>query len=304
MSGPDVVDTEAPNPPWRPRDERGRHFFQRLSDRTPLRTKLIVAVLGLVIMALAAIGVASTYIARESLIRQHDTDIETALQHFIARGVPGNVQVGYAAPTQTNIIVGLQVPGEQLAWGHMNYLPVLGSTDPLPQLPTSGLWTGATLGTVSPIFSVPAQSGPNTWRVMAETVTFTATNQTVILVAAEDIGNINALTIRLVLFDLAVGSAIVIVLAVVGVGLVRANLRPLDDIELTAGQIAKGHLDHRVPEGDPRTEVGSLGRSLNTMLSQIERAFHAQEESEQAAHDSEERMRRFIATRRMSCGRR
>ena len=64
---------------------------------------------------------------------------------------------------------------------------------------------------------------------------------------------------------------------------------------MTAGEIAKGHLDHRVPEGDPRTEVGSLGRSLNAMLAQIERAFHAQEESEQAAHESEERMRRFIA---------
>ena len=100
---------------------------------------------------------------------------------------------------------------------------------------------------------------------------------------------------RLILFDLAVGGAIVIVLAVVGVAVVRANLRPLDDIELSAGQIAKGHLDHRVPEGDPRTEVGSLSRSLNAMLTQIERAFHAQEESEQAAHESEERMRRFIA---------
>ena len=50
-----------------------------------------------------------------------------------------------------------------------------------------------------------------------------------------------------------------------------------------------------MPEGDPRTEIGSLGRSLNAMLSQIERAFHAQEESEQAAHESEERMRRFTA---------
>ena len=130
---------------------------------------------------------------------------------------------------------------------------------------------------------------------MAETVTCTPTNQQVILVVAEDIGNIDALTLRLVIFDLGVGIAIVIVLAIVGVAVVRANLRPLDDIELTAGQIAQGHLDHRVPEGDPRTEVGSLGRSLNAMLSQIERAFHAQQESEQAAHDSEERMRRFIA---------
>jgi two-component system OmpR family sensor kinase len=50
-----------------------------------------------------------------------------------------------------------------------------------------------------------------------------------------------------------------------------------------------------VPEGDPRTEIGSLGRSLNAMLSQIERAFHAQGQAEQAAHQSEERMRRFIA---------
>ena len=97
------------------------------------------------------------------------------------------------------------------------------------------------------------------------------------------------------LFDLAVGAAIVLVLAAVGAAAVRANLRPLNDIELSAGQIAQGHLDHRVPEGDPRTEVGSLSRSLNAMLTQIERAFHAQEESEQAAHESEERMRRFIA---------
>jgi two-component system OmpR family sensor kinase len=64
---------------------------------------------------------------------------------------------------------------------------------------------------------------------------------------------------------------------------------------MTAGQIAAGHLYHRVPEGDPRTEIGSLGRSLNAMLSQIETAFNAQQESERAAHESEERMRRFTA---------
>jgi two-component system OmpR family sensor kinase len=76
---------------------------------------------------------------------------------------------------------------------------------------------------------------------------------------------------------------------------VQANLRPLVDIEETAEEIAAGHLNRRVPERDPRTEIGSLGRSLNIMLSQIETAFHAREESEAAAHQSEERMRRFIA---------
>jgi two-component system, OmpR family, sensor kinase len=303
MSDAVILDPEAPDPPWRHGSEgemsrARRGAFRRLTNRTPLRTKLIVALLGLVIMALAAIGVASTYIARESLIRQHDGDIESVINHPGQVGYAINhMVVGSAITTQSPIVVGLQVPGQQLTWSQTGF--GLGSADPLPRLPARGVWTDATLGDVSPIFSASAQSGPNTWRVTAETAE--CTNQITELqtacmfVVAEDIGNINALTMRLVLFDLAVGSAIVIFLAVVGIAVVRTNLRPLNDIELTAGQIAQGHLDHRVPEGDPRTEIGSLGRSLNAMLNQIERAFHAQEASEQAAHESEERMRRFIA---------
>jgi two-component system, OmpR family, sensor kinase len=92
-----------------------------------------------------------------------------------------------------------------------------------------------------------------------------------------------------------VSVVILIVLMIVGFAVVRANLQPLVDIEETAEEIAEGHLNRRVPEHDPRTEIGSLGRSLNIMLNQIEAAFHAREESEAAAHQNEERMRRFIA---------
>src|SRR5579859_6345370 len=248
MSGPDAVDTGAPSPPWRHRDERGRHFLQRLSDRTPLRTKLITAVLALVIMALAVISVASIYMVRAHLITQHDQDLSSALSFTIASNtLPHNVPVGYAAPTQSNVIEGIQDPGSQLAWGTYN-LPGTGNLDPLPQLPTSGLWPGSKVGSTTPVFSVPAQSGPNTWRIMAETVIVresTGAQSTAVLVVAEDLGNINGLTTRLVLFDLAVGAAIVLVLAAVGAAAVRANLRPLNDIELSAGQIAQGHLDHR-----------------------------------------------------------
>jgi two-component system OmpR family sensor kinase len=149
--------------------------------------------------------------------------------------------------------------------------------------------------------TVPAQYGPDSWRVIASTRSEPVQGsngpqtETVTLVLAVDLGNINAMAHRLAVFDLIVGGAIVVVLAAVGVAIVQANLRPLNDIELTAGQIARGHLNHRIREQDPRTEIGSLGQSLNLMLSQIETAFHAQEESERAAHQSEERMRRFIA---------
>ena len=50
-----------------------------------------------------------------------------------------------------------------------------------------------------------------------------------------------------------------------------------------------------MPEREPRTEIGRLGRALNTMLGQIEAAFDAREESEESANRSEERMRGFIA---------
>ena len=80
-----------------------------------------------------------------------------------------------------------------------------------------------------------------------------------------------------------------------GVAVVRASLRPLADIEKTARAIAAGDLSRRVPDQDPHTEVGQLGRSLNTMLAQIETSFDARTRSEAAARRSEERMRQFVA---------
>ena len=290
-----------PGPATQPRGGTPWDAAKRLSDRTPLRTKLITAAVGLVIVALVAIGVASVVMLRAYVTTQHDNDLVSVVNSVNAtHRTPQPINIGNAAPTRSNIVIGLQDPGSPLTWGQYNNLPVtMGKPDSLPSLPTNGLWTGQTIGKPSPVMSVPAQDGPNTWRVIAETVTVVDpdTEQTtpVILVVAEDLGNLSALTSRLVLFNVIVGGAIVVVLAAVGVGVVRANLRPLNDIELTAGQIAKGHLDHRVPEGDPRTEIGSLGRSLNAMLTQIERAFHAQGQAEKAAHESEERMRRFIA---------
>ena len=59
--------------------------------------------------------------------------------------------------------------------------------------------------------------------------------------------------------------------------------------------IAAGDLSRRVPESDPRTEVGSLSVSFNAMLGRIEDSFRAQEASEAEARASEERMRRFVA---------
>ena len=70
--------------------------------------------------------------------------------------------------------------------------------------------------------------------------------------------------------------------------LIKRDLRPLETMAVTADAIAAGDLARRVQPAEPRTEVGRLGLSLNTMLSRIEEAF-----AERAA--TEEKLRRFLA---------
>jgi two-component system OmpR family sensor kinase len=274
--------------------------LQRLSNRTPLRTKLITALLALVIVALAAISVSSVWMLRSYLSSQDDTALQSVLNSVNGETVSMEPGLSYEVH---GILVGVQLPGTPLSSvGGQSGFPSFGGNSqapPLPAVSTNLAWAQANNGK---LVTVPAQSGNESWRVLVETVTdqvatgpSTTKTETATLIVGADLGDINATISRLAGVELIVGAIIVCVLALAIVGVVRANLQPLVEIEETAGEIAQGHLNRRVPERDPRTEIGSLGHSLNTMLSQIETAFHAREESEAAAHQSEERMRRFIA---------
>ncbi|MBO0801471.1 MAG: HAMP domain-containing histidine kinase, partial [Nocardiopsaceae bacterium] len=269
--------------------------LRALADRTPLRTKLIAAVLALVILALAAISVTTVAVLRSSLTKQYDDTLKQVFATasadpqaaFFGRSPGYAYQLPYA-----NGIAGIQLTGNPLRSLSRSGIGnrIFQQATPLPSVPTSRSWASANNGD---LLTLGSQSGPDLWRVMTEPYNYDGQSAT--LVVAFNLGNVNAEIRQLVTVVLIVGAAIVIVLAAAGVGVVQANLRPLNDIEMTAGQIAKGHLNHRIPERDPRTEIGSLGRSLNAMLAQIEAAFRAQENSERAAHESEERMRQFIA---------
>ena len=299
MSGTDILDTEAPETPEPPGHQQGERFrlLRRLSERTPLRTKLITAVLLLVIVALTVISFTSTYVLRSYLTTAHDPELVSTYQQTAVEIQQGGIfkYTDTLGQLSGDVYIGLQPYGEQISPAMPAGGNFLNNGNPpsqsVPNVPSTQAWAKANTGKHLTLGSV---SGPDTWRVIVSPVT-TSTDQTGTLIVAYDLGDINAVVVQLVRVDVIVSVAIIIVLTVVAVGIVRSNLRPLDDIELTAGQIAAGHLNHRVPEGDPRTEIGSLGRSLNIMLTQIERAFHAQGEAEQAAHQSEERMRRFIA---------
>jgi len=93
---------------------------------------------------------------------------------------------------------------------------------------------------------------------------------------------------QLVTVDIIVTAVLLAALAAIGYLVVRVGMRPLAEIEATAGAIAAGDLSRRVEQDDPRTEIGRLGASLNEMLAKIEHAF-----SERQA--SEDRLRQFLA---------
>lgn len=95
--------------------------------------------------------------------------------------------------------------------------------------------------------------------------------------------------------DLAVTALALIGVALLGYWLIQLSLRPLVDMEKTAGAIAEGDLGRRVPGEAENTEVGRLARTLNVMLTRIQDAFAARDATERELRQSEERLRRFVA---------
>ena len=108
------------------------------------------------------------------------------------------------------------------------------------------------------------------------------------LVIAMPLTDVDSTLNKLVALELVVGLAVLAIVGAIAFLVVRRELRPLERIEDTAASIAAGDLSQRVPEEAPGTEVGSLAKSLNAMLAQIELAFDERRRSEQ-------RLRRFVA---------
>lgn len=222
--------------------------------RTPLRTKLITAVLALVAIALVVISVAGISLLRSNLLTRSDNELTVLYEHAINNhsvrgglGPPGYFTVG-----ERQIIEA--IPGSGSAYPAYPYS--LSSTDPL--IPTSASWLAS--NALRPV-TVPAQTGGDRWRVIVDpkqafTVQPSGLQITGTLVVGIDVTDvydtIGSVTIVLVV----TGLAVLLLLGVVGIAVIRASLRPLADIEQTAQAIAAGDLARRVPERDPRTEVG------------------------------------------------
>ncbi|MEA2235186.1 MAG: two-component system, OmpR family, sensor kinase [Solirubrobacteraceae bacterium] len=134
-------------------------------------------------------------------------------------------------------------------------------------------------------FTIAAQSGTSQYRVKVDA----QPDNRGYTVVALSLHEMNATSSRVLIAAGGVTLAVVLVLGLVAWWVLRLGVRPLGRMAATADAIATGDLSHRVDvkEGE-RTEVGRLGTAFNTMLTEIEDAFAAREQSEA-------RLRRFVA---------
>jgi two-component system OmpR family sensor kinase len=246
--------------------------------RLSLRARLVLGVI-----ALAAIGLvtadAVTYTSLRSFLVSRVDSALAADEHFGGggdgqRSGPPDVAMQYRSTDGTRIVATFPA---RPAPGQESSSPSLPATISVPAAPAGG-------PDQVRYFDVPAASGGGRFRVRASVDAGANT----MIVLATSLRDVDGTLHRLLLIELLVTASVLAALAVLGLWVVRASLRPLEAIGETAARIAAGDLTQRVERADEGTEVGRLGLSLNAMLAQIEAAFKAREASER-------RLRRFVA---------
>ncbi len=245
-----------------------------------LRTRLLLGLLGLVSIGLVASDLITYRFLQSFLMDRLDEQVQAAVDPVASRlsagerrspplnrtAVPGGT---YGAVVDNDGNVAVSRP-----FGYEG--------EDLDSLPQPKLTVGD-LRQRQPFTTPAVERGAPGFRVVV--VPLSANDNLVVAVPMNDV--VQTLR-RLVLIELVTTGAVLAGVGGLALVVVRAGLRPLEDIGKTAGAIAEGDLSRRVERAEPGTEVGRLGISLNAMLSQIQSAFEARQASE-------DRLRRFVA---------
>lgn len=125
------------------------------------------------------------------------------------------------------------------------------------------------------------------WRVVAVPRVDEQRGEVVAVVVAQNLDSTNETISQFAAIFLGFGISVVILGAALTWVLVTSTFAPLRQVEATAAAIAEGNFSERLPGATPNTEVGRLNRSLNMMLSRIDRAFGDRAQTI-------EQMRRFV----------
>ncbi|ONI80602.1 two-component sensor histidine kinase [Saccharothrix sp. ALI-22-I] len=270
---------------------RPEHWSAR-TKRWPLRTRLVAAQVVLLAVVCAIIGVATGFALRDFLVRQLDGELREStfkagrgLSMPMPGGMPPSPLDGPGFRPGTLVLIRLDdgvVDGRRLPPDFSDSVRLSGDvTEQIQNVPADGIARTVTLD---------GELGD--YRVLSLT-----TPSGAVVTTGLPMADIDSIVWQMGWILGGVALAGLIATSLAGVLIVRRTLRPLERVAATAGRVAELPLHEgevalaeRVSEQDanPDTEVGQVGLALNRMLGHIGGAL-------QARHDSETRVRQFVA---------
>jgi two-component system, OmpR family, sensor kinase len=250
-----------------------------------LRTRLVATTLLLLAIASTVLAAATAIALRQFLIHRLDADLRVS-SRVLVRVEPGSsptVTLADRGPRPPDSLAAIVRDGSVLAAA---VFPLGDSSRPVPETEFADL-TAVTVG-------APARSvdlGPlGDYRVVASRLGIGD-----VVVSGMSEAPVQNTVGGLVVIELIVAGITLAGAGAVGAVVVRRELQPLERVATTAARVSALPLDRgevslveRVPDVDPRTEVGQVGSALNRMLDNVGSALEAR-------HESEMQLRQFIA---------
>ena len=259
-----------------------------------LRSRLLLATLVVV-----AIGIGtSDFVAHASLknylIKQVDTQLTGVANGSVGRlnraGIEPNANEDDANGSPFRIVRPLRgVPTETLVTlldSNGNELGRLGGdiSNSSQTMRFNGFTTAKVAATKGLPFTVKGVKDGGDTRAIAQVLPTGLGS----IVVAVSLAGVDRTLHEMTWLFLLISLIILVLIAFLSRFIIRISLRPLSEVEVTAAAIAAGDLSARLPDNNPKTEVGKLTRSLNTMLSRIEESFAVRVASES-------KLRQFVA---------
>lgn len=263
-----------------------------VAPRRTLQRRLMLTVVGIVSVLVILVALTSAATLGRALEQRLDSQVWASAQrvntHMAASSFPTRatipLEIISTGAHPAGMLVALYAAGATSgAW--------IDADGIVRSLDSTQLSTLASSGGGTPTTTVELGSVLGSYRVTA-----TRTPTAIVLVGlprAEVQQTIGELLLTIAL----VTAAGLLLLGAATALVVRLGLRPLKSVAGTASRVAQQPLSsgavsitERVPaaEADPRTEIGQVGAALNTLLDHVDTALDDR-------HESEERMRRFIA---------
>jgi two-component system, OmpR family, sensor kinase len=280
----------------RPTESRPTERVRTWLSGWSLRARLLVAMIGLFAVVCAVIGVVTDVAMYQIQVRQLDERLQAGAHHPPAALTPGSDELPGATGSARQQNRERFGPGGPPADSQLTAWIENGSVS-VAAIHTGGADRTIPSSEYGVLTAVPVNGKPYTRTVSDSDYRLVAVRlpNGVVLVNGLPMKQVYTAQYSLALIDTGVGLVALVLAAMLGALIMRRTLRPLGRVVATARRVSELPLDRgevalsvRVPDADPRTEVGQVGAALNRMLGHVAEALAARQ-------TSETRVRHFVA---------